>query len=367
MKVLVYSTNGILRDGITSWMREYFARITLPDSSFHTLAFERTPAQMLDEISKLGLKVHEVPSRRSRPIHFFWALRRLLYREGFDAIHINGNSGTVALDLAAAVGTHTRVRIVHSRNTSGTHQIYDRVLRPVMHILTTDRLACDQDAGRWLFGSAAFTVLHNGRDLSSYAFNAESRRRVRTQLGINDRATLVGHVGSFNAQKNHKFLIDVFAEACSRNPELHLVLVGAGPLQNSVIRYVRCLGLSQNITFLGECQDVAEVLSALDLAMLPSLYEGLPNVVIEWQANGLPSIVSSTVTRECAVTDLVKFCPVGEVEPWVRALTSSPVLDRTTASDLARRRLADTGFDIDQGVAALQSIYEQIRTRLHDL
>ncbi|MBS1907897.1 MAG: glycosyltransferase [Actinobacteria bacterium] len=359
----MYSTNGVLHDGITSWMKSHLARMDQTDLELHALAFENTPDDLLEEIRACGLQIHMVPSR-TKPLRFAVALNKTLRAGKFDAIHINGNSSTVAIDLLATIGAGVRARIVHSHNTTGAHPIYHAILRPVATILTTDRLACGREAGRWMFGTQPYAVLPNGNDLSAYAFDPEIRERMRPRLSASPDDIVIGHVGTFNAQKNHDHMVKVFARAHAQNPRLRLALIGAGHLQEPIEQLAVELGISSRITFVGLSSEVPEFLSSFDAAVLPSLHEGLPLVVIEWQANGLNSYVSDDVTDECAITDLVSFLPLDDVDGWVHALTQVTAVDRTSASQHAREKLRSAGYDVDDGAARLRRIYLQIGDRI---
>lgn len=363
MKILVYSTNGVLRDGITAWMKSHLARMDQTDIELHALAFEDTPDDLLSEIRACGLQVHLVPSRR-KPLRFAVALNKTLRAGNYDAIHINGNSSTVAFDLLATMGTGVRARIVHSHNTTGSHPIYTAMLRPVASILTTDRWACGREAGRWMFGDRPCVVLPNGNDLSAYAFDPEIRERMRPRLSASADDIVIGHVGMFNAQKNHDLMVRVFARAHAQNPRLRLALIGEGHLRESIEQLAEELGVRSRITFIGLSSEVPQFLSAFDAAVLPSLHEGLPSVVVEWQANGLRSYVSDDVTDECAITDLVSFLPLDDVDGWVRALTQVAAVDRSSASRRAQETLRSAGYDATDGAARLRRTYLQIGDRI---
>lgn len=363
MKILVYSTNGVLRDGITSWMKSHLARMDQTDLELHTLAFEDTTDDLLRELRACGLQIHMVPSRTT-PLRFAVALNKTLRAGKYDAIHINGNSSTVALDLLATMGTGVRARIVHSHNTTGSHPIFSAILRPIGNALTTDRFACGREAGRWMFGDRPCVVLSNGIDLGAYAFDPEIREQMRPRLSASTSDVVIGHVGMFNAQKNHGLMLKVFARAHAQNPRLRLALIGEGRLRESIEQLAEELGVSSRITFIGLSSEVPRFLSAFDAAVLPSLHEGLPSVVIEWQANGLPSYVSDDVTDECAVTDLVSFLPLDDVGGWVRALARVTAIDRTSASKRAQEKLRAAGYDVTDGAARLRRIYLQIGDRI---
>ena len=123
---------------------------------------------------------------------------------------------------------------------------------------------------------------------------------------------MVGHIGRFNQQKNHTFLIDVFYELWKKKPEARLVLVGKGELEESVRKKVRDMSLEPFVVFTGVRQDVPNLMSAFDVFLFPSLYEGMPNTVIEAQATGLRCILSDTITREAKLSEDVTYISLKE-------------------------------------------------------
>ncbi|MCH8563288.1 glycosyltransferase [Nesterenkonia sp. YGD6] len=328
-----------------------------------TIAFDGVPDSILEQLNAAQIRTHILPSRRRRPIAYMHSLHRLVRQNKYDVVHINGNSGTVAIDLISCLGTGARARIVHSRNTQGRYGTLDKLLSPVMQNLCTDRVACGRDAGHWLFGTRTFTVIPNGRDFGEYSYNSETRRLVRCELGLSEENVAVGHVGNFNEAKNHKFLIETFALALGRNPDLRLFLVGDGALRTDAEAQARALGIEQEVVFLGRSARVPEFINALDIALLPSLYEGFPNVVIEWQISGLPSLVSTAVTDECAVTGLVEAIPAGDLYAWAERIACAVPVDRTSASRDAQQLLQAAGYEAREGAARLRVLYSAIALR----
>lgn len=366
MKILIYSTNGVHRDGITQWLIQAVSGVDRRGiEQVDTIAFPDAYATYLDQLHAVGVGTHFLPSRRKNPIAYALALRRLVRKHSYDIIHISGNSGTIAIDLLACSGAGVKARIVHSHNTQGSYLYTDKLLRPVMNALLTDRAACGHDAGKWLFGDAQFTVIPNGRDFGSYVFSPEARRRIRSELSIPDGCQLIGHVGNFNKQKNHRFLIEAFALSLKRNPDLRLVLIGEGDLMPVAQAQAQDLAIERNVAFLGRRTDVGELLCAFDVAVLPSLYEGFPNVAIEWQINGLPSLISSAVTEECAVTNLVRFLPAEDLSAWAGALADTPVhdVDRANSSNDAQAALREAGYEASASGDRLNTFYAAIARR----
>ena len=305
------------------------------------------------------------------PLRFAFQLYRLLKTQGpYDAIHshMHALDGLVML-VAALAGA--RMRISHSHNISDgySNTLVWRVLRRAMRILTrsfaTHKLAVSQASYRAQFGCAPDSevnsrILLNGVDLERLAVDRhECRRRLRQELGVAPDARLLGHVGRFHRQKNHRFLLESFARLVESQPDVHLVLAGSGALLPEMRDLAGALGIAGQVHFLGSRSDVAGILSALDVFVLPSLYEGFGIVLVEAQACGVPCLVSSAVPPEAdAALGLIRWLPLSSgVGAW--AETMRDLLNRSPLGDqqkcLAGIRRA--GFDIGGVARQWEQIY----------
>ncbi|MFR5484959.1 MAG: glycosyltransferase [Blautia massiliensis (ex Durand et al. 2017)] len=159
-------------------------------------------------------------------------------------------------------------RIAHSHNTQCEQVQADKWLRPLFYLLYTDAFACGEDAGKWLFGTRSFIVLNNGRNLEKFAFDPHLREKMRLRYKI-DSELAFGHVGGFNPQKNHKFVLDVFRAIIQEEPNAKCFFIGTGPLKNVIEK--QSTDLKDNIIFVGNTDEVPAYLDMMDGMILPSL------------------------------------------------------------------------------------------------
>ena len=159
----------------------------------------------------------------------------------------------------------------------------------------------------------------NAIDLKKYSYNFESRNRIRKKLGIQDELVL-GHVGRFSEQKNHQFLIKIVSELKKNNIDFKLLLLGGGELQDEIKEQVKKSVLEKNVVFTGVVNNVKEYMDAMDIFLLPSLYEGLPCVCVEAQTNGLPCVLSEKITSEVSLTDTVYFLGILDETAWAEKI-----------------------------------------------
>ena len=222
------------------------------------------------------------------------------------------------------------------------------------------RLACSRAAGDFLFGRCGYEELPNAIDVETYRFKEPVRMDVRAQLGLDD-VPVVGHVGRFSDQKNHRFLIDVYTELARLRPEARLMLVGDGPLRPGIEEIVAERGLADRVLFLGDRKDVAALYQAMDMFLLPSLYEGLPMVGVEAQCAGLPLVCSKEVTDEVAIGEATFLPFETPVRQWAHHV--SQALERGRDLSFRAQGAAMTsaaGFDITREADRLARRYRSL-------
>ncbi|MDE6444897.1 MAG: glycosyltransferase family 1 protein [Muribaculaceae bacterium] len=366
MKILIILTGGMSSDGISSaWLNICNKLNQLKETNNVDIEFlcidEVSDMDSVKRFQDLGFDIIHVQQRQSSPINYLRNLRKILKSGNYDAIHVNGSSAFMILELLAAKLAKVKSIVVHSHNTTCNNRILHKLLFHPFNLLPTERLACGEDAGKWLYGSRSFEVFHNGIDLARFRYNENTRREYREKLGIGNDVVAFAHVGKFNYQKNHDFIIEIFDEITIKNTNSRLFLFGDGELQDEITRKVKGLNLEDKVIFMGVQQNIHKYLQAMDSMLLPSRFEGLPNVVVEWQAAGLPSLISDSVTEECAVTPLVSFASLNESPSvWAERIIShiSTKRDREVESKEACEALEMNGFDINKQATKLIGIYK---------
>ena len=221
----------------------------------------------------------------------------------------------------------------------------------------THLFMCGVESGRWLYGKEnenRFIMLNNAVDASAYTYNPAKRTEMRLQIELTDELA-VGHVGRFNQQKNHPFLLEIFAALLKKEPNAVLLLVGGGTDMQRIQAKAQTLGIAEKVRFLGVRSDVADVMQAMDVFVFPSLYEGLPVTMVEAQASGLPCLISDKVPSECVLTNgLVEKVPLSESpDVWAEKIIAKYGTPRTDR----RTEIAAHGFDITTEAVKLQEFY----------
>lgn len=356
MRVLQLISTPLKLNGQTLFPLRMAKSMTRVQSDFlsYALADERVRA----EVESMGGEVFIAPHRLKHPLKYIRYVSKQVRERGYKIVHCHGNSCTLAIDLLAAKLGGAKVRIAHSHNSCCKFMLLHRVLRLPFNRLYTHAFACGEEAGRWLFHQKPFTVVRNAIDACQFAYCANVRKSMRAELGLADDEIALGCVANLLPQKNHAFLLDMYAKLIRSDPRCRLILVGDGALRETLEQQARDLGIADRVFFLGLRTDVPQLLQAMDVMLLPSLYEGFPTVALEWQAAGLPTLMSDGVTRACAFVDSVRFFPL-DADEWIRAIQSTPLADRAAASREGVRAITEAGFDLTAAAAALQDDYRR--------
>lgn len=359
MKVLLVSSNPIGKDGITNVMFNYLMGMNTEGMTIDILSNNEPEQMYVKAVEEKGGKLFVLP-RRNGTVSYWNGLRKLIKTNKYDAIHVHGNSHTLAIELSAAWTAGCMVRIVHSHNTTCKYVKVHKLLTILFNMLYTHGLACGEEAGKWMYGKKPFTVLNNGVDTKKFAFQLTTRDEIRKQNKW-EGCKVIGHVGSMFEVKNHKFILEVFKELAQRDHSIRLLLIGDGPLRPDLEAEVAHQGLTGMVTMTGNIDNVNEYLNAMDLVLMPSLYEGLPLTLIEQQANGLKCVVADTITREADKTKSLTFLSLNApVSSWVDTVLEVLEEDKDDRLDRSHsniKKIADCGYSIQEEARKLNAYY----------
>ena len=319
---------------------------------------------LLDEVEALGGGFIIVPPYQNI-LENQRVLCKFFRRNNYPLVYSHLNTLSV-FPLFAAWRMGVKIRVAHNHSTAGKGEFKRNMmkyaLRPFAKIFPTHLCACSEYAGRWLFGNKAMDsgrvkVWNNAIETERYAYNEPVRNEMRQSLKLTDKF-VVGHAGRFATQKNHSFLVEIFAEIHKRREDSVLLLAGDGPLMESVKEKVSQMGLNDCVIFLGSVQGMERYYQAMDVFILPSLYEGLPVVGSEVQVSGLPFLCADTVTPETKFCDNLRFMSLNKsAGEWAdEALKISDGHVRRDMSSYAR----EAGFDIKIQAAKMSDWYCQL-------
>lgn len=311
-----------------------------------------------DEIRSLGGRIYRCPSAGLRHTFSYikWWQEFLEGHREYRIIHGHARgTAPIYLSIAKSMGRHT---IVHCHNNErGLRTVPRHIWQYGLRWFPEYRFACSLDAGHMQYGHhRPFTVIKNGIDTAAFTYDPAVRAAVRQDLGLGD-APVIGHVGRFEEQKNHAFLIDIFREVHERCPRAVLMLVGDGYGRPAIEELVHQYSLQDRVLFLGSRNDVRALMQAMDVFILPSLFEGLPLVLIEAQTAGLPCIISADViSEEVKITDLVRFVSLRRgADQWAEIILRA--LARKRGRENTAEQIRRAGYDIGATQIFLTEFY----------
>lgn len=325
-----------------------------------------------EELERCGCRVHFIGIKGKNHVGMR-ALEQNLYallsQHSYDYVHIHGDTGYRLYAFGKAAARAGVPNIIFHSHAAGVDGRF-RAVKKALHYLYRGRLkalgtrfaACSDLAGKWMYPNVAaeqIVRISNGIDLEKFRYNETVRLEERKKLGW-DHALIIGHVGRFSFQKNHEYLIDVFAALRKKIPEARLLLVGshdgAQELWEDTRRKAEELGLKDDVKFYGTSGHIERLMQAMDVFALPSRFEGLPVVGVEAQAAGLPVVYSNRITREAALTEHAAFIGIGpnDIGQWIQIIKAFAAVPREDCVP----RLREEKYDIEDTVKGFFSLYD---------
>ncbi len=367
---VLHSVGHLSRGGIETWLYQIVRRLAAPRYEHHVLVWTDAEEAFTAEFHAAGVQVHPLPGH-TNPWRLLRTFHRLQRSHGpFDILHTHGTQFhglLMALGRAYGIGTriahsHTDIRPVLARATPG-YRLYAAIGHAAIRTFATAGRGVSEMAAVSMWGprwqtDARWQLMRCGVDLDRFA--AAAPADVRARLAIPAGRLVVGHVGRFETQKNHGFLVALLAALVARGVDAHLLLIGDGSLRGECESALRRHGLSERVSMIGDCRDVAPLmLGAMDCFVLPSLYEGLPLALVEAQAAGLPCLVSDSVTPEATAHPALvrRLALASGAESWAEAVTRLP--PRLNPGDPQLRAMLErSGFSVAGCAARLDEMYQ---------
>lgn len=345
------------RGGLETMLMNYYRHMDRNKIQFDFLVHRDFEADYDQEILDLGGRIYHI-SRLIPWSRSYRAKLKSFFREHpeYQIVHVHQDClSSVALQCARECGMP--VRIAHSHNSSQDKNLKYLIKLHYMKkipVYATDLFACSESAGRWMFGEIFFRLLNNAIDTECYKYSKSVDMEVREEFGLGN-SIVIGHVGRFDTQKNHKFLIDIFYACTKLEPNIKFLLVGDGEGKDEIRKKVQERNLQDKVIFTGIRSDVNRLMQAMNVFVFPSLYEGLPVTMIEAQAAGLPCVISDHVSSECIVTKgLVSSVPLEESPArWAEHILQQSCRNHENHIE----EIKEAGYDISAAAKKLESFY----------
>ncbi len=309
--------------GIETFIMNVYRNIDRSKVQFDFLVHNQEEEFFDEEIKKLGGKIYRLSFKDDKNIFKYIKDLNKFFKEHKEYKIVHGHmQSMMPLYLYIAKRNKVPVRIAHCHRGN-----FSKTLKGIiLHIFSrfakyfsTDNFACSDVAGKYLFKNNKYEIIYNGINIEKFQFDAEKRKEIREKMSVHDEY-IIGHIGRFELEKNHKFLINVMKSI--KNKKVVLWLIGEGTLEADIKKLVKKEGLENVVQFLGLRSDVNDLYQAMDCFVLPSFYEGLPVVGIEAQVAGLECLFSNNITKELKVSDKVKYLSINKnnINEWKKEI-----------------------------------------------
>lgn len=354
--------------GIGAVVYNYQSHFTDKNLKIDYMIFaEEKDGEFDKKVRALGSEVVVMPELRYSRILLLYKKINSFFKNNaykYDIIHLHSaNIGFLCYPLAQKHGIKNLIAHSHATKYSDKkiNAIRNAILCLPLKALANVYFACSNSAAEFLYGkkfveSGQVTILNNAIDFDKFRYDENVRKEIRKSLKLDDKI-VIGNVGRFNEQKNHEFIVDIFKKVKLKEPKAVLLLVGDGPLKNSIEEKVKILDLEDSVKFLGQRSDVNKLLQGMDIFLLPSLYEGLPVIGVEAQAAGLPCFMSDSITKEVNINNVQYLSLDRDSSFWAEyILDYFNKYNREANLDMIK----ESNFDIKRESIKLQEIYIDI-------
>ena len=354
---------GLNRGGAETMLVNLYKAIDKSKVQFDFVVHSAEQDAYVQEIKELGGKIYVFPKYTLKN-HFAYKRhwRNFLKNHSeYKVVHSHVRSyAIVFLRIAKKMGLKTIVHSHSTSNGSGKKAIIKNLMQLPLRKECDYLFACSKISGQWLFGKDVvekpnYKMIKNAIDTSKYVVENGVRDKLRKEFGAESK-TVYGHVGRLSAPKNHRFLLEIFKEILKKEKNSLLLIVGQGECRQQIESYIEELDLKENVIMTGVRGDIPQVLSAMDVFLFPSLWEGLPVTVVEAQAAGLPCLVSDKVTDEVKVSETVLYLPIDKgTEIWVE----NALKLKGQRFDVIEN-IKKAGFDVAESAKELEIFYKSI-------
>ena len=349
---VIHFVSGLGNDGVTQVIKNYTSRLNRSYNIENIIVYQHhADRSKIDELQEIGDELYEIPYKSEHPFANLHETYRIIKKEKPDIVHAH-MSLLSFYPLAVAWLLGVKVRIAHAHIAQDNINPYmAKIFKKLNLFFANHYIACGQAAGEYLFGKNKFDIMYNAINQNRYKFNLEKRKQLRKKMKIQDNTIVFGTLGRLTKQKNQEFLIDIFEQFHSDNPNSKLIIIGVGELKEKIIQKIKRTNLTKNIIMISGTNYPENYYSVFDYFMLPSLYEGLPVSAIEAQASGINMVLSNNIDKDVKYNSNVIFAPIDKgVTPWISAINNLDLTNRQSISN-------DNVYNIEKQYTKIYQLY----------
>ena len=362
MKNILFISQWLAIGGTETFMMNVLRNVNKDKYHIDFLIFSNSSSNYSIEAESRGCTIYRLPPR-SKGITYYIELRKFFKEEAktYHVIHFCGGNVSSIAPIYYAWKYNIPVRIIHSHSTNSigfVNKTLHLTNRYLLRVLGNEYLACSSSAAKYFFGNQDVYIVKNGISTDVYNYSSENRTKIREAFHIKESTHVLGHIGRFDDNKNQSFLIDILKHYQQIHEDACLILIGEGPQENRIKNKCKELEISKNVLFLGMRKDIHELLSAMDCFIMPSYFEGLPFVLIEAQATGLPCVVSDSIGTDSKMSRHFSFLSLNSpLTEWVSTIRNHiiNVENRKEGVDC----IIKAGYDIKSTIEYLEKLYDK--------
>lgn len=350
--------------GSQTMIMNYYRNIDRSKIQFDFIVDRKNDTFFVSEIESMGGRIYYLDYLKGYNIINFKKQWNLFFKKHpeYKVIHCHVRSvASIVLKIAKKHGLRT---LCHSHSTSngkGIKSLMKWFLQKKIPKYSDYLLACSEESAIWLYGENNYknnncVIINNAIDTKKFLYNENIRNSVRKKIDLENKKIII-QVGRFVDVKNYFYTIELFSKLLKTNSDYFLLLVGNGPLKQTMTNKIQILGLENDAQILENRNDVNELLQASDVYLMPSIFEGLPLSLVEAQAASLPCIISKNISGGKIIKELIYDLDINNnYDEWMEKIKE--------VSDLKRknrlREIEKSGFDIDKNVDKLINIYLEL-------
>lgn len=360
-RVLIIGSTDIM-GGIGHISMEYCQKCDKKQYHFDFLYYIEPSEKDYEIIKKIKADFYFIPRYSKNFFAFLNEINKFYKLNHYDIIHCHAATASLIMYTLPVWKKEKPIIIFQSHCDKGNTKIIHYFFRRIVIKYSKVYIAVSEKAGFWMFGKKNILnnkcyILKNGIESKNFKFDEKRSVEEKKRLEINDKF-VVGNVGRFEVEKNHKFIVEVFNIIKQKRPDSILLLVGKGRLMSDIKKQVEVAGLLESTIFYGCTSNVADLYQVMDVFLFPSKWEGLGIVAIEAQAAGIPVLASESVPKETKILPSFRYMGLSEsVSSW--ADTILYMSDKYKKED-STLLIQNAGYDISDVIKRLEDIYNHL-------
>lgn len=320
--------------GISTYVKNLIAAENNDNVIMDVTGFGKFPEVFVKVVKNNDGQVYELPSVHRNFINFIRVYCKIL-KNDYNAIHchISGYKGWIFKIFARFAGIKLIITHAHRTDDEIKRHFYNitvKISQKLSQSCSDCYMTCSMMAAKFIYGEKfvkqhIIWMMPNTIDPLQYKNELTNLEQIAylNELGLRNKPKMIiGHIGRFNKQKNHEFLVEIAKQLKLDNFDFKIILIGDGADLQKIKNLVKAEDLQDVVVFLGKRNDVNKLLKFMDVMVLPSLFEGLPTVAVESQAAGTKCLLADTITKETDLgMGLVEFLSITNgVELWCKAI-----------------------------------------------